>query len=293
MPSTLQSHEQQELSDSIIVFNGHYPGGGNVTSTVVHSGSHAIVFDSILYPDDTSMLLRSLKNLNLNVEGLVNTHWHVDHTAGNQLFLETKRIISHSLCIDLMRTDLPSQIDWLNSELRKKEEGQVGATYPNEAISEGSILSVGDQEIKFFHTPGHTPDSIIARLEDERVIIAGDTVMELPYIWYGESQSLVESLKRVRSITGEGTIIQGHGGTCSSQKLDDDISYIENVRRVASEYLDSGKTSKEASTGIKLRDCLTKGRFEGPWIMPLDLLISELHQENVLRIYGEVEKNRK
>jgi glyoxylase-like metal-dependent hydrolase (beta-lactamase superfamily II) len=273
--------EQRKLSDSVIVFDGHYPEGGNVTSTVVHSGNHAFVFDSLLYPEDTLDLLRSLKDLNLNPEGLVNTHWHLDHTAGNQLFLETKRIISHSLCNDLMHTDLPSQINWLNEEL--KEEGRVRATYPNEAISDGSVLKVGDQEIKFLHTPGHTPDSIIAWLEDENVIVAGDTVMELPYLWHGESQALIESLKRVQSIVRGGKIVQGHGGICGREKLGGDVSYIENVRKLVAEYLESGKTAKEAAAGIKLADCVSMERIQS-----IPKLYEEVHRENVERIYAEL-----
>jgi cyclase len=277
------SLEYTRLSDSTIVFDGHYPEGGNVTSTVIHSGNHAFVFDSLLYPKDTLTLLRSLKDLNLTPEGLVNTHWHLDHTAGNQFFLETGRIISHSLCNDLMHADLPPQIDWLNKEL--KEEHEVRATYPNEAISDGSVITIGDQEVRFLHTPGHTPDSIIAWLEDEHVIIAGDTVMELPYIWYGESQALVESLTRIRSIDRRGKIVQGHGGICSPEKVKGDADYIENVRKLVREQLESGKTAKETAAEIKLVDCVSKER-----IASLPKFYRQIHSENVEHIYGELVK---
>ena len=273
---------RRRLSDSTIVFEGNYPGGKiNVTSTVVHSGNQALVFDSLLYPEDTLELLRSLRGLNLNPECLVNTHWHLDHTAGNQLLRGTKRFLSQSLCPDLMRAGLPAQIDSLNKEL--KGEQKIKVTYPNEVISEGSVVNLGDQEIRFFHTPGHTPDSIIAWVVDEHVIIAGDTVMELPYMGYGESQALLVSLRRFQSLDKSAKIVQGHGEVCTHEKLKGDVGYIENVRNLVDGYLESGKTAKESAAEIKLVDCIGEKRVEG-----LPRLYEEIHRENVERIHAEL-----
>lgn len=270
------------LSRSVIVFDGHYPGA-NVTSTVVHSKSHAFVFDSLFYPGDPPALLRQLKKLNLNPEGLINTHWHLDHTAGNQYFLETQRIISHSLCTDLMHSDLPSQIRGFNRGVRRNQ--RVRARYPNEAISDGSVLTVGDQEVKFFHTPGHTPDSIIGWLEDDHVIIAGDTVMELPYIWFGNSQALIESLNRVFSIDKKAAIVQGHGRICTGEKLKGDISYVENLRRLVTESVESGRDAQNTRTRVKLEDCVGKER-----VRSISKLYREIHPQNVERVHAELVK---
>jgi glyoxylase-like metal-dependent hydrolase (beta-lactamase superfamily II) len=245
---------------------------------VVHSGKDAFVFDSLLYLQDTRELLHSISQMNLNIIGLINTHWHPDHIAGNQLFLQTKRIISHSFCNELMRAD---DLTWLNKEL--KEEEQVRPTYPNEFISDGSVLAVGNLPIEILHTPGHTPDSITGWLKDEGIIIAGDTVMELPYVMYGDSKILIESLKRVRQIVGGGRIIQGHGGTCTSEKLDSDIRYIESLRSLAGEYFNAGKTIEDAKASVRLADCVTKERLES-----IPEFYKGIHAENVERVYTEL-----
>jgi len=270
---------QRKVSESVTVFEGRHPLGVGVTSTVVQSGKDAFVFDSMLYPEDTLELLRSISHMSLNIKGLINTHWHCDHTAGNQLFLQTKRIISHSLCNDLMRAD---DLTWLNKEL--KEEEKVRPTYPNEMVADRSVLAVGNLRIEFLHTPGHTPDSISGWLKDERIIIAGDTVIELPYIWYGDSKALIESLKRVQTVVGGGgRIIQGHGGICGSEKLDSDVRYIESLRSVVTEYFNAGKTIKEATAGVKLADCVSKERLES-----IPKPYEGVHVENVERIYAEL-----
>jgi len=283
MPDFDMSLTQNEVSMGVILFSGRHPLGIDVTSTVARSGNDAFVFDSLYYPEDTLQLLQSIKSVGLTPVGLINTHWHLDHTAGNQLFQETKRIISHSQCVDLMRTDLPRQLEWArHADKNLKEADRIRPIYPNETIKDNSILAIGDREIVFLHTPGHTPDSIIGLLKDEHIIIAGDTVMELPYIWYGDSLALIEALRRVKSIDGEAKIIQGHGGECSIEKLDWDINYIENMRKIVAEYVSSGKTVEETKTKIQLVDCYPMDRVES-----FPGVYTYIHVENLERIYTE------
>ena len=279
------------VSNSISVFDGKYPGGGNVTSVVFHSGKDAYVFDSLLYPDDTRALLGDIRRMKLGLKGLVITHWHIDHTAGNQLFQETGHIISHSLCGDLMRTEGKDDPDWAFGKLKLEEKDRIRSTYPNESMGDGSTLYAGSKGIEIIHAPGHTPDSILGWQKDERVLIAGDTVMELPFFGYGDSQDLIESLKKIQSIAGgAGRIVQGHGAVCSGERLTDDIRYLEDVRGRTAEYFESGKTAEQASAEIRLEDCITKEKFK---------FLSEgfgsllwCHPANVERIYSELEGKR-
>ena len=262
-----------------------------MTSVLFHSEKSAFVFDSLLYPDDTRILLQRIREQDLAVRGLVNTHWHIDHTAGNQLFLETNRIISHSLCGDLMRTEGKDDPDWANRELQLGEEDRIRPTYPNETIVDGSVLDIGISEMKVIHTPGHTPDSVIGWHEDEGVLVAGDTVMEIPFVGYGNSRSLIRSLKVVQSIVkDDGKIIQGHGGVYGSERLTDDIRYIEEVRKRTTEYLDSGKRAEEASAGIKMEDCFSKERSK--FLNDRFGSLLWCHPSNVQRVYEELRSER-
>lgn len=271
---------REDLSEGVTVFRGRHPWAGvGVTSTVVSSGNQAFVFDTLFYPEDTRELLQSVKSMGLNPVGLVNTHWHWDHTAGNQMFYETKRIISHSLSPDLMRTLLT----WDDFNRNLEEGEKIRTVYPNETIEDKSVLTLGDLKIEFLHTPGHAPDSIVGHLKDEGIIVAGDTVMELPYLSYGDSRTLKDSLERLRPIVSGMKIIQGHGGTCGSEKLDWDVAYIESAKRLAADCIKSGKTLKETSLEISLDRCLPNHRLER---MPK--AYDDVHLENLDKLYKEI-----
>lgn len=271
---------REDLSERVTVFRGRHPlAGVGVTSTVVSSRNQAFVFDTLYYPEDTQELLRSVRSMGLNPVGLINTHWHWDHTAGNQMFHETKRIISHSLSPNLMHTLLTW--DDLNRDLKEGEK--VRTVYPNETIRDKSVLTLGDLEIEFLHTPGHTPDSIVGQLKDEGVVVAGDTIMELPYLWYGDGRTLEDSLEKLRPIVGGMKIIQGHGGLCNSEKLDSDIAYIESARRLATDCIKSGRTLQEASSEISMDRCLPSHRLE-----QMPKAYNDIHLENLDKLFKEI-----
>jgi cyclase len=270
----------KDLSERVTIFSGSHPWAGvGVTSTVVSSGKQAFVFDSLYYPKDSLELLRSVKSKGLTPVGLINTHWHWDHTAGNQLFFETKRIVSHSLSPDLMRTMLTW--DDFNKDLGDKEK--IRTVYPNETVEDKSTLKLGNLEIELLHTPGHTPDSIIGNVRDERTIVAGDTVMELPFLWFGDSQVLKNSLERLKPIVKGAMIVQGHGEVCSAEKLDQDIAYIENARKLVADCVKSGKTLKESSSEISLEKCLPKHAREN-----LPKAYNDVHLDNLNALYKEM-----
>jgi glyoxylase-like metal-dependent hydrolase (beta-lactamase superfamily II) len=171
--------------------------------------------------------------------------------------------------------------DDFNKDLEEGEK--VRTVYPNETIKDKSVLTLGNLEIEFLHTPGHTPDSIVGQLKDEGVVIAGDTVMELPFLWYGDSLTLKDSLERLRPIVSGMKIIQGHGGLSGSEKLDRDIAYIESAKRLAADCIRSGKTLEEASVEIPLDRCLPNHRLE-----QMPKAYNDIHLNNVEKLYREM-----
>jgi glyoxylase-like metal-dependent hydrolase (beta-lactamase superfamily II)/rhodanese-related sulfurtransferase len=107
----------------------------------------AILVDPVLERID--QYLEELAGDGLHLRYAINTHTHADHLSGVAAIADrtgAKGVMhrsSPSACVDLR-------------------------------VEDGSQISVGDVELEFLHTPGHTPDSITIRLPDR--ILTGDAV---------------------------------------------------------------------------------------------------------------------
>ncbi len=258
---------------------GSHPSGIDVSSVLVYSKRHAVVFDSLFFPQETRVLLQTLKADCMKIAALVNTHWHLDHTAGNQMFLCP--IVSEARCVKLMEAALPTQLRAHSLELKG-----VKPSFPKDVFKRRRNLLAGDVEIDLIRLEGHTPDSLVGYLKDERILIAGDTVMELPFVAYGDSGKLIQSLKEIQSLKVK-QIIQGHGGLCKIEKLSDDIIYLETCKKHVSELLESGKKF-ENIVGSRIENFLPPNRIKS-----LHKAYKEtVHEANLRKIYSELRSSK-
>lgn len=97
---------------------------------------------------NSDAIIPILKDHNLSVKYVINTHGHADHTAGNEVIksLFKAKVIAHKL----------ARID------------------KDIAVVDGDILKLGQLAIRVIHTPGHSTDSICLLAENK--LLTGDTL---------------------------------------------------------------------------------------------------------------------
>jgi hydroxyacylglutathione hydrolase len=108
------------------------------------TGEAAVVDPSFNEQEITSVL----KEQNLSLRYIINTHGHMDHTAGNGQLKSTfgAKIVAHKL-----------------SKINK----DVG-------VEDGDRIELGEVKIRVLHTPGHTPDGICLLADGK--LLTGDTL---------------------------------------------------------------------------------------------------------------------
>ena len=125
------------------------------------------------------------------VGGLV-THTHFDHCNGTEELLEkTKsKVYVHKNELEFLKG--------MKSDL-------VG-------VESGDKLKIGDLEISFLHTPGHTPGSQCFHIQNQ--LVSGDTLFinacgrcDLPG---GNAEQMYESLQRLGKLDGGTILLPGH-----------------------------------------------------------------------------------
>ena len=144
---------------------------------------------------DLPDVLQTIERNNMKVKYIVNTHYHFDHTIGNDFMVKSTgaKIIQHK-----------------ESALKNDKK-----------VSDGDKIKFGNSELTVFHTPGHSKDSIC--LVGDQKIFSGDTLfigncgrVDLPG---GNARELYHSIFDVVSKMNENLVLYpGHnyGSSVSS-----------------------------------------------------------------------------
>jgi cyclase len=250
-----------------------------VTSTVLITSEGAILIDTLPFPSETREILAFLDSrLGSNrVRYIVFTHHHSDHIYGAYLFEEAE-IIAHDLCRDYL-----SRFGERGLERAKHDVpalGEVELRLPDLTFQRQLHLHLGHRHLELLHTPGHTPDGIGAMILDDKVFVAGDAVMPVPYIVNGDHVQFRKTLEMVKELRPN-FIIQGHGDVLLrgeiDEALDSSIIYLENIVKKVSRIVER-KEPMQKLREIDIESC-------GKSRIPLDGLVSKLHMDNLLALY--------
>jgi cyclase len=197
------------------VYSALGTGSMNVgsNSAVIVNRDDVMIVDSHISPESGRAMLQELKAVtDKPVRFLVNTHFHYDHTSGNQVFGPAVDIIGHEytrtrLSGDIMTRGmfaellqgLPRQLEDLEaraaaehdpaSKARLEQQVRVQTAFaasvkdvkptpPTVTLDERMTLFRGDREIRLLYLGrGHTGGDVVVYLPKERVLCSGDLLV--------------------------------------------------------------------------------------------------------------------
>lgn len=153
-----------------------------------------------------------IKENNLKLISIINTHCHIDHIMGNAYLINkyNANSIAHKEDMPLLE--------------RSKDMALAFGFNVQEPPMPGSFVSDGD-EIKFGnttlivkHVPGHSPGSIALYNEEDKFVIVGDVLFaggigrtDLPG---GDYDTLITSInEKLFTLNGDTVVYPGHGGS--------------------------------------------------------------------------------
>lgn len=158
--------------------------------------------------DDGEDILALLKQEELDLQLVVNTHGHFDHVGANHLLIEKTGVE-----LAMHKADLP-----LLKVAAKYAESYglpaVESPQPQRFLENGDVVSIGDLSFEVIHTPGHSPGGIC--LYGEGCLFSGDTLFagsigrtDLPG---GDLEQLLGHIRSQLMVLPDATIVYpGHG----------------------------------------------------------------------------------
>ncbi len=270
--------QRERVADDIYVFTSDLYA--QVTAGVVMTSEGAVVIDTLAYPEETVLMKRFIESrLGTTVRYVINTHFHADHSTGT-CFFKGARVISHALCRELLDTRGRSSLE---KSKAANEMRDVELVLPDIVFSGGAfVLHVGNKTFQMWLTPGHSADSIVCLVKEDRVLFAADTLMPIPYFVDGSFDDFVTSLNGLRNGNFE-NVIQGHGEIILrgevEEKIRTDIDYLHRLR-AAVDYALASAVPENALGAIDVESC-------GKSRILLNGTVSHLHRQNVLTLAAQ------
>ncbi len=196
------------VTENIYMLQG---SGGNIGVSIGDDGT--IIVDDQFAPL-TDKIVAAIAELTDNpVTFVVNSHFHYDHTDGNENFGRAGALI---VAQDNSRRRMATDQVLSGSNRPQPAYAEVGL--PKITFAESMSFHYNDNTIDIIHTgPGHTDGDAQVYFRDSNVIHTGDMFVRygLPYIDHGNGGSLdgmIDALWTIAGIIDDNTIIiPGHG----------------------------------------------------------------------------------
>jgi len=192
---------------------------------VIHGDEHIFICDTGLGSETMDEILAYLEEHKIHSKHYVvfNSHADYDHVWGNHMFKDSK-IIAHELSPEIFKKEGEEILENYSSHKR----GEVILTPPNQLFKEKIVFE--DEEIEFYHSPGHTLESSSCYDKRDQVLFVGDNIeAPYPYVNFPNLEdyrtTLAEYLTREIKI-----VISGHDEVMYDTKLiESNLEYLKEL----------------------------------------------------------------
>lgn len=287
------------------------PGGlasGNAGFIIGDGG--VLIVDTFSTPVAIEELLGEIaKQTDKPVRYAVNTHYHLDHSGGNQVLAargvpiiahdnvarwqttKNRKFLPSSEDLQKRRADAVKQLSETPEDQKEKRAQlerqvrrfdallQIKLTNPSITFSTGTThLYLGSREVLLFSLPGHTGGDVLVFVPDADVMFMGDMGWSrtLPNLVDATVNDWIPSLDKVLTNHSKAKFVPGHGSVATAAEIRDFRDYLDDLRSRVKKGIADGLTIEQAKDQLKLPD-----KYKG-------LAFQSFAQPNVEDMYKEL-----
>ena len=234
--------EIKKVVDGIYMLIGQ---GGNLGLSVGDDGAFLIDDQFAPLSDKIRTAVASVSKQPLRF--IVNTHWHGDHTGGNEVFGKSGvTIIAHDNVRERM------SVAQIMEVFGRTEPASPAAALPVLTFPDRLTFHMNDLEIETLHVAqAHTDGDSIIFFNGANVIHAGDIFFNGMYPFIdGDTGGSIDgviaaSLMLLERSDEKTIIIPGHGPLSNPEELREYVGMLRGVRAAVMEQVQAGKSKDE------------------------------------------------
>ncbi len=231
-----------KITESIYMLQG---SGGNIGALL---GNDGIVLIDDQFAPLSSKIKNALKILsNKQVRFIINTHFHGDHTGGNENFGGEGAVI-----VSQENSRLRMTTDQFMATFNTEQKAAPYDALPKVTFTESVTLHLNGETVEVFHVKNaHTDGDVIIHFKESNVYHAGDIFVRygLPFIDQahgGSINGMIQGVDTLLFLTNNNSkIIPGHGMLAERKDLLEYKKMLDTVRNRISEKISQGKTLDE------------------------------------------------
>ena len=212
-----------------------------------------VVVDTRVTPNEAEKVLVEIrKQTNLAIVYTINTHYHGDHTFGNQIFQSSGSIIAHENVRRSLSGD--SGKDHLESLKSRNihELDKTVVTPPNMVFKDEMEIFLGGYSLRLIHVRGHTDGDLFIYIKELKTLITGDLVVhkKIPDMSDAYIEDWISAMNKLGNLDAE-IYIPGHGDPGGKPVLLAMRHYLFNLKTLVLKGLEEGKSLKETQDAAR------------------------------------------
>ena len=219
--------------------------GGNIAVLIGPDGKLLVDAEIVTSRPNVSAALASI---NADpIKQLINTHWHFDHTGGNEwLHAGGATIVAHENTRKHLSED--TRVEGWKHTFPAAPTGSL----PSTVFKEDHALHVNGATLALKHyLPGHTDSDISVHFVEADVFHTGDTFWNrnYPFIDYSTGGSIDGTIRAAEAnlakVTGKTIVIPGHGAVGGKADLELFRDVIVDLREKVATFKRQGRSLAE------------------------------------------------
>lgn len=191
-----------------------------------------VIVDSFQYPEAARLLLAEVRKLTpLPVRYVINTHHHIDHVAGDEVFKEAGALVVAQRNVSAwLRTE---NLKFYAADQRAERALVERLPLPDLLVDRELTIRLGGRRVELRALPGHTGGDLVVAVPDAKILFTGDLAWRrvAPSLVDATIPRWIETLEEIRHRpdAADYTYVPGQGGVATIADVAEFERYLQDL----------------------------------------------------------------